>query len=514
MKLDDVTKEFVREHGRYCSIITIRWWQRVYYLSIILFLCLLLAYRWDVSLCLVTLYVAFCYFGAAVFRCAAALISLAGYGEKKISEEEYSAIDDSDLPVYTILIPLYKEANIAGKIVRSMERIEYPRDKLDIKLLLEKDDAATIQAVKNCRLPEYYQMIVVPDFQPKTKPRACNFGLKKALGEYTVIFDAEDRPDADQLRKVVALFKKLPGDVACVQAKLNYYNPKQNLLTKWFTVEYSTTFDLLLPGLETLNIPIPLGGTSNHFRTDVLRKVGGWDPFNVTEDCDLGIRIYAKGYRTCLIDSTTWEEANSRLWNWIRQRSRWIKGFLQTHLTHMRNPRRTLKELGLWGMVTFFLCVGGSSFMLIVNVIYWIIGGFYATLLLHGLASGQTFASMIVGPHIEGYRGIILFGWEIKAWPLVYVGVDQDPFWSTVSMVFFIVGIVLMSANLLFVMTHCVACLKRRNYSLLPAALLMPLYWVLISIGAWKGFLQLFTRPHYWEKTVHGFAQSSDIEKE
>ncbi len=169
--------------------------------------------------------------------------------------------------------------------------------------------------------------MIVPDTFPRTKPKACNVGLLNAKGEYLVIYDAEDIPDTDQLKKSVIAFRKLDNPlIICLQAKLNYYNPRQNLLTRWFTSEYSMWFDLYLPGLDGLNAPIPLGGTSNHFRVDALKKIGGWDPYNVAEDCDLGIRLFREGYRTRVLDSTTWEEANSRLENWLRQRSRWVKG--------------------------------------------------------------------------------------------------------------------------------------------------------------------------------------------
>jgi cellulose synthase/poly-beta-1,6-N-acetylglucosamine synthase-like glycosyltransferase len=507
MKLDKVTQEFVDNHKRYCSNVTIKWWQGLMYIIIIALFTFMIVYRWDISLCLITFYFAFWYLMSAFFKGLAVLFSLLGFGERKIDISEIEALNEKDLPVFTILIPLYKEANIADKIIRSMDSLDYPKDKMDIKLLLEADDSATINAVNSCDLSDAYDVIIVPDFQPKTKPRACNFGLKRAKGKYCVIYDAEDRPDVDQLKKVAILFKRLPEKFACVQAKLNYYNSMQNILTRWFTIEYSTLFDLVLPGLEILNIPIPLGGTSNHFRTEILKKIGGWDPFNVTEDCDLGIRIYTKGYRTCLLDSTTWEEANSELWNWIRQRSRWVKGFMQTHLTHTRNPFRTLIELGPWGMLGFYMCVGGSSFMLIINIIYWIVGGFYLLLLGNGIMQGQTLISMIVGPHIENtYRGLEILGYNFKAWPLIYRGADQDSFWASLSIVFFTIGSVLILANFMFVGTHIMACFKRKLYKLLPAALLMPFYWVLMSVGAWKGFIQLITKPFYWEKTNHGLA--------
>ncbi len=510
MRLDDLTKTFVLEHGDYCAIDTFKWWQKAFYALVACVLLLLLAYRWDVALCLVTFFLSFWYLSAALFRCVAVFISLTGRGERKVSREQLDALKDDDLPLYTILIPLYKEANIANKIVAHIEHLDYPKNKLDVKLLLEQDDEATVSAVRNCALPAHYAIIVVPDFLPKTKPRACNYGLQMAKGEYCVIFDAEDRPEPDQLKKVVALFRQLPDNYACVQAKLNYYNPRQNLLTRWFTIEYSTTFDLLLPGMELLNVPIPLGGTSNHFRTGMLKKIGGWDPFNVTEDCDLGVRIYTKGFRTCLIDSTTWEEANSKLWNWIRQRSRWIKGFFQTHLTHMRYPIRTAKALGAWGLFGFYMSVGVSSFMMVVNVIYWLACAAYLLLLAHGVGKGQTLWSMIVNTVQGNYEGIEFFGRHLKAWPLLYLGADQDYFWSLVSSLLFSIGCALILANLLFMLCHCLACLKRKYYFLLPFTLLMPLYWVLISVGAWKGFIQLFTKPFYWEKTLHGLTSDEE----
>ena len=510
MRLDDLTKTFVLEHGSYCAIDTFKWWQIVFYALVAGFLVLLLAYRWDVALCLVTFYLSFWYFSAAFFRGIAVFVSLTGRGERRIGREQVDALKDDDLPVYTILIPLYKEANIADKIISHIERLDYPKNKLDVKLLLEQDDEATVSLVRRCALPTYCEVVIVPDFLPKTKPRACNHGLAKAQGEYCVIFDAEDRPEPDQLKKVVVLFRQLPAHFACVQAKLNYYNPRQNLLTRWFTIEYSTTFDLLLPGLEALNVPIPLGGTSNHFRTEILKKLGGWDPFNVTEDCDLGVRIYTKGFKTCLIDSTTWEEANSRLWNWTRQRSRWIKGFFQTHLTHMRYPARTAKALGLWGLFGFYMCVGVSSFMMVINVVYWLGCAAYLLLLSHGLGKGQTLWCMIVDTVQNNYEGVEVLGRSLKAWPLLYLGADQDPFWSLVSLSFFTIGCALIMANIVFVLCHCLACLKRKDYDLLPYALLMPLYWVLISIGAWKGFIQLFTKPFYWEKTMHGLTSEEE----
>lgn len=495
MQLDAITREFVEAHRDDCACVPIKWWQIAWYAALFGFLVRAFLFDWLVTLCIVNFIVAFWYFSVIVFRATLVCVSACGFGQVRIRPSQVEALVDADLPIYTILVPLYKEANIAGKIVKNMAALDYPMDKLDIKLLLEPDDHETVDTVRKLDLPSCYDVIVVPESEPKTKPKACNHGLVRAKGEFSVIYDAEDRPEHDQLKKAVCAFRQADEKVACIQAKLNYYNAEQNLLTRWFTIEYSTTFDLYLPGLQLANIPVPLGGTSNHFRTAVLKEIGGWDPFNVTEDCDLGVRIYRTGFRTQLLDSTTWEEANSQLWNWIRQRSRWVKGFFQTHLTHMRNPFRTVKQLGLWGTFGFLLSVGGSSVMMLLNVVYWLVMGIYGTLLIKALSAGYTLTEVLVGPRLLRAQGV---------WPMIYMGEGQDPVWVGLSVTFFVVACILLLANLLFVFMHCLACIRRKQYRLLPFALLMPIYWVLISIGAWKGFLQLLTRPFYWEKTIHG----------
>jgi len=502
---DRLTTRFIENHGRECAYIPFARWQRIFYCVVPALLCLLLPFRWDLCILGLTAWASLWYLAAALFKGIAALRSLRGDGIESPTSEELAALTDEELPVYTILVPLYHEANIAEKIVHSIERLDYPAEKLDVKLLLEADDHETQEAVASCDLPSCCEVMVVPDGLPRTKPRACNYGLEGAGGEFCVIFDAEDQPDPDQLRKAVAAFSKLPKKVACLQAALNYFNAHQNWLTRWFTIEYSTTFDLYLPGVQTMGVPVPLGGTSNHFRTEVLRKVGGWDPFNVTEDCDLGIRLYKYHYTTRMLDSTTWEEANSRTWNWVRQRSRWVKGFLQTHLVHMRHPVDTARQLGVRGMVGFYLAVGATSFMMITNVFYWLLGLVYMGLLWHGHRAGETFWSMMHGPHaVELYRGIPLGGVHVRAWPLLFSGPNEARAWVVLSVSLFIVSVVLLSANLFLVLIHVIACIRRRYYRLIPMALLMPFYWILVSVGAWKGGLQLLTRPFYWEKTIHG----------
>ena len=264
-----------------------------------------------------------------------------------VTDEEARAIPDADLPRYTILVPAYNEPEVVANLIGAIGALEYPPEKLQVLLLLEADDDVTIAAAKSCMESDAITIVLVPPAEPRTKPKACNYGLHFATGEIITIYDAEDHPEPLQLRRVVAAYNALPDTVACVQAKLAYHNGHQNILTGWFTAEYGLWFGYLLPGLMRTSSPIPLGGTSNHLLSPVLDKIGAWDPFNVTEDADLGLRIAASGYHTAVVDSVTFEEANSDPINWIRQRSRWYKGYLQTWLVHMRRPLQLLRTIGL-----------------------------------------------------------------------------------------------------------------------------------------------------------------------
>ena len=389
-------------------------------------------------------------------------LSLGSPREVRFQPHQLDGLDDDDLPVYTILVPLYHERESLPRLVDGLRRLDYPEDRLDVLLLLEEDDRETLAAAEAMRLPGFIRLLVVPDSQPKTKPKACNLGLAKARGEYLVIYDAEDRPEADQLKKAVLGFRQAPDNVICLQAKLNFYNRDQNLLTRLFTTEYSMWFDLFLPGLSDTQAPIPLGGTSNHFRVDKLRELMGWDPFNVTEDCDLGVRLASSGFTTMMLDTTTWEEACSNLYHWLRQRSRWTKGYIQTFLVALRHPVRLLRRLGVLGTVSFFLMVGGTPLSILVNPLYWLLTLGWFVFRLEKLA--------------------VLFPFPIILWGLIC----------------------LFAGNFVFVYACAVATYRRRYYHLVKYAALVPLYWLMMSIGGWKGFLQLITRPNYWEKTKHG----------
>ncbi len=498
MAFDRLSEQFITEHRRDGAVRTFAWWQKCGYAGVALALVALLVYRWDYFVFLCAGLLMALYLAGALQKLVAALAGWRG-GVQRVSPEEI-AVPDSELPVYTVFLPLFREERIAEKIVQRIDALDYPKDKLDVQLLIEADDAATRAAIAAIELPGHFRVITAPLGLPRTKPRACNYGLEAARGELCVIYDAEDIPECDQLRKAAAVFRRHPERaVACVQAKLNYYNRRQNWLTRMFTIEYSTTFDLILPGLSVIGAPLPLGGTSNHFRTEVLRELGGWDPFNVTEDCDLGLRIGRRRHRTLMLESTTMEEANSRAGNFIRQRSRWVKGFMQTHLVHARHPVDLYRNLGLWGMLNAGLTVGGSVMMMLTNLICWPILIVYLALLAIGWANGIGLLEQIVGP---GDPETVRLGW--RAWHLVYLGESEHPWWSGVSLAFGVGSAVLLASNFLLIGIGAAAAVKRRYWDLVPYALFLPAYWVLISIGAWKGAWQLITKPFYWEKTRHG----------
>ena len=243
------------------------------------------------------------YLGNFIFK--GILVSVGSGRSAEIDEVvavEAQALREEDLPVFTVLVPMFREAAMLPQLAQALRNLDYPLGKLDIKIVLESGDRETIEAARTLGLEGVFEIIVVPRSEPQTKPKACNFALRFARGEYLVIYDAEDRPEPDQLRKVVATFRRSPPNTACVQCRLNYYNVSENWLTCMFTLDYTLWFDQVLPGLERLGMPIPLGGTSNHFRTEVLRELHAWDPFNVTEDADLGIRIGQKGYRVGVVE--------------------------------------------------------------------------------------------------------------------------------------------------------------------------------------------------------------------
>ncbi|SLN39348.1 Beta-monoglucosyldiacylglycerol synthase [Roseivivax jejudonensis] len=253
---------------------------------------------------------------------------------------------DTPRPVVSLLVPLFQEAEIAATLVSRLRRLSYPKSALDVLLVLEAGDDATRRAIARATLPPWIRVIEVPPGGVTTKPRALNYARRFARSSILGVLDAEDAPAANQVDRVVARFADAGPDLACLQGVLDFYNPHANWLSRMFAIEYATWFRLVLPGLARLGLVVPLGGTTVYFRRAALEAVGGWDAHNVTEDADLGVRLARHGFRTELVATVTLEEANNRLWPWVRQRSRWLKGYMMTWATHTRRPRRLLRDLG------------------------------------------------------------------------------------------------------------------------------------------------------------------------
>jgi cellulose synthase/poly-beta-1,6-N-acetylglucosamine synthase-like glycosyltransferase len=372
-----------------------------------------------------------------------------------------------EMPFYTVLMPAYDEPEVITALMRATSEIDYPHDSFEVLLMLEEDDVRTLTVLLEVDLPPEVIVLLVPAAEPRTKPKACNYGLEFARGEYITIYDAEDRPEPLQLRKSVALFEAGPPELACAQGRLHYFNPEQNLLTRWFTIEYTTWFGVFLKGLSVLRLPIPLGGTSNHMRTSVLRQAGGWDAFNVTEDADLGLRLARLGYYTEVLDSVTLEEANSDWVNWIRQRSRWYKGYLQTWLVHFRKPAEAYRIFGFRGTVSITLLIGATPILAVANLFTWLC----------------TLAFIIGVPNSFD---------TIFPLPVIYAGTACT---------------LLGNAAMIYVSVLAMAEHERGRYGW--ASLLFPIYWLLMAIAATKACVQLITKPSYWEKTAHGLNETA-----
>ena len=380
-----------------------------------------------------------------------------------VSDADALAVAEADLPVYTVLVPAYREPEVISKLIGSLGALDYPRAKLEILLLLEADDEETIAVARAAMTAEAsITIVLVPAGDPRTKPKACNYGLQQATGELVTIFDAEDRPEPLQLRRAVVALGRLGAGYACVQARLGYFNAHQNLLTRWFTIEYANWFGLLLPGLVSVGAPVPLGGTSNHFRTDLLRALGAWDAFNVTEDADLGIRLARLGYSVGVLDSVTAEEANSDFVNWIKQRSRWYKGYLQTWLVHMRHPVAVHRDLGWRGALGLHLFIAGTPVTSFLNPLFWTL--------------------------------TVVWFVQKPAWiPLLFPGGV-----IYLALTCFVLG------NAAILYANVLTTQVMREPGLLGAALLVPRSWVMMAVAAAKAVFQLIAMPSYWEKTAHG----------
>lgn len=356
-------------------------------------------------------------------------------------------------PTYTILCPIYREANVVADLVAALDRLDYPKNQLQVLLLVESDDVETCTAALEIASAPYIEVVVIPAAAPRTKPKALNVGLTLARGDFVCVYDAEDRPHPQQLRAALAAFEDGDARLACVQAPLVIDNADASWIARQFAAEYAIQFHEILPLLARLGLPLPLGGSSNHFRTAALRASGGWDAYNVTEDADLGYRLARDGYRSGIIAPPTYEEAPVTFAAWRKQRTRWIKGHLQTWLVLMRNPFRAAREMGLGAFASMQLMLGGG----------------------------------IVASFAHGPLAFIVLTAALTDYNLT------------------------PADFILALLGYCVAMFAAMTASALSgelshvrAAPTMPLYWPLSTIAAVFAIGELFLRPHHWDKTHHG----------
>ncbi len=441
---DEMANGFTRRHPDLAARTGIATWQRVAAaaLPVGLLGAVGLGYRTAVLLLVAVVFVA-----AVLLR---VLLAVAGAW---LPAPVAVDLPDADLPTYTVLVPAYQEEAVIGETVRCIADLDYPADKLEVLVLLERRDRATADAVRAVDPPDFVRIVELPPGPPQTKPRSVNLGLLLAAGELLVIFDAEDRPERGQLRAVAGQFAAGGPRLACVQARLNFYNARRNLLTRLFSLEYGLLYDLVLPGLARFGLPIPLGGTSNHLRTEVLRAVGGWDAWNVTEDADLGMRLAAAGHRVAVSPATTWEECPAGCWPWMMQRTRWLKGFLLTLLVHTRRPWSTARRFGPAGLASLLVMIAGTP----LTHLLWPVA---AVLAISG------------GPAAVGAAAMV------------------------------------GAAGLAAALAGLAGYRRRLPW---PAAVLLPAYWLLHGYAAVRAVVQLVRSPYSWEKTTHWTAATAPV---
>ncbi|WP_106743890.1 glycosyltransferase family 2 protein [Yoonia maritima] len=365
------------------------------------------------------------------------------------------------LPTITMLVPLYNETAIAEHLLARLNALNYPPELLEVFLVLEADDLTTRATMARTTLPNGIRPIIVPKGTIKTKPRALNYALDFARGSIIGIWDAEDAPAQDQLHTVAKAFANAPPDIVCLQGTLDYYNSDSNWLTRCFTIEYASWFRVILPGLQRLGLTVPLGGTTLFFKREALHELGGWDAHNVTEDADLGIRLARHGYRTALIDTVTQEEANGRAWPWVKQRSRWLKGYAITYGVHMRNPRELWRDLGAWRFFGVQLLFLGTLSQFVLAPLLW------------------TFWLPTMG-----------FAHPLSAY------IPTWAFWSLASL--------FITSEIIGWLVAFVALRKANKRWLFKWAFSLTLYFPLGSLAAYKGIYELIVKPFYWDKTAHG----------
>jgi cellulose synthase/poly-beta-1,6-N-acetylglucosamine synthase-like glycosyltransferase len=411
--------------------------------------------------------------------------------------------EDPGLPDYAVLLPVHKEANMLRHLVTRINKLEYPRQRLHVLLLIESDDEETLAAAREIGLQfdtdpqggdgfgsgfagaaspapsahplSHVTVVVIPPGGPKTKPNAMNVAMRKVtdLGcTFLTIFDAEDRPEPDQLLKAIGTFRLAPPELVCLQAELAFWNDDTNWVSALYWIAYKIHFVRFLPGLAKLGLPIPLGGTSNHFKVSALRDAAlpdgsVWDAHNLTEDADLGARLISAGYRIQLLTSVTLEEApvNSRVVD--KQQRRWKGGYLQTGLVHTRHPLRAIRRMGLVRWFCFNLLMLGTPFSFMINPVFYALTLTYFVTRTHVIT--ELFPTVIYYP----------------------------------SLALLVVG------NFVLVFELILTCLEEANstrgrYSLLWYMMLAPLMWLWMSYSTYVATWELLTGKRGWHKTPHG----------
>ncbi|MAK62889.1 MAG: family 2 glycosyl transferase [Ponticaulis sp.] len=362
-------------------------------------------------------------------------------------------------PVYTVLVPVYREPIAVSSLIAALKGLDYPKKRLDIQILIEEEDTETLEALLAEKLKPHFRIVPVPKGYLRTKPRALNYGLTLAEGQLVTIYDAEDQMHSGQL-KAAAMALQRPGAerMACVQAPLVPHNGSESWIARQFELEYLTHFGLFLPGLSTLSLPIMLGGTSNHFRKEVLDEVGAWDPYNMTEDADLGLRIARYGYQIGMISNPTYEEAPVGLSQWLGQRSRWVKGFIQTLGVFTRHPAKAIQSMGVRNWVAALLLLGGAVLSAILH------GPLAIWLILCALWPG-------LSPPQE--------------------------------------GLMLLATGFSLHLVSSVLSWDRFSFVRLFAAVTAPVYWPLQSLAAIRAIQELMRNPYFWNKTEHGLTRQT-----
>lgn len=393
----------------------------------------------------------------------------------KVPVARAPAAADADLPAYSLLVPLYREATAAPGLVAALSRLDYPAHRLEILFITEADDEATRAVLTASQMTPVMRILTVPDGLPRTKPRALNYALQFTSGDLIAIYDAEDQPAPDQLRAAAAAFAAAGPKLACVQAPLVIYNAGKTVLTRQFALEYAALFDAVLPALQRLGLPLPLGGTSNHFRRDVLEACGAWDPYNVTEDADLGFRLARFGYDVAIITPPTAEEAPPEFGDWLNQRTRWLKGWMQTYFVHMRAPRQLWRDLGAWRFLGFQAVLAGMILSALVHP--W-------------------------------FYGLVAWDWGVNGHsPLAALSEPLDA--PRLLWVFCVLNLGLSYACSMALAT--LARARRGEKTSFSTLAFLPVYWLFISAAAYRAIGELIVRPYYWAKTEHRGVPVSEL---